>query len=207
MLSPNGYVIDVATYNIPLPATATVAAPTSAPGAPLNRDPRTTPGKLRILAMFVDASFTGGGEPNTLGTVTPSSHPQPGDVLPVLKSLLPKRLHLSSEGGDGGTGHVVAVDPKTGDTTYIEAVRTAGEKEFWSQTLPDGTKVGTRRSAGEQPGVIELRADALRVNGLWMSLTAYNAPSPTSKKRGAEPAVTLDELRTMAVSRAWLLAR
>ncbi|MET9112867.1 MULTISPECIES: hypothetical protein [Streptomyces] len=52
-----------------------------------------------------------------------------------------------------------------------------------------------------------MRADALRVNGLWMSLTAYNAPSPTSTKRGAEPTVTLDELKAMAVSRAWLLAR
>ncbi|MEU3508764.1 sigma factor [Streptomyces longwoodensis] len=65
----------------------------------------------------------------------------------------------------------------------------------------------TRRTAGEQPGVIELRADALRVNGLWMFLTAYNAPSPTSRKRGAEPAVTLNELKAMAASRVWLLAR
>ncbi|WP_405919777.1 hypothetical protein [Streptomyces longwoodensis] len=227
MLSPQGYVIDVATYNIPSQATASATPGARAGGTPpagvrvtptatasspdpatsLSRNPRMNPGKLRYLAMFVDASFTGAGEPNSFGTVTPGSRPEPGDILPVLKSLLPKRLHIYSEGGTGADGHVVVVDPEKGYTTYIQAVRTAGDKEFWSQTLPDGTKVGTRRTAGEQPGVIELRADALRVNGLWMSLTAYNAPSPTSKKRGAEPAVTLDELKAMAVSRAWLLAR
>ncbi|MFJ4486520.1 hypothetical protein ACIP3D_29705 [Streptomyces longwoodensis] len=227
MLSSNGYVIDVATYNIPSPATAratpgageggtptggvrvtpTATASSPDPATSLSRNPRMNPGKLRSLAMYVDASFTGTGDPNPFGTVPPGSRPEPGDILPVLKSLLPKRLHVYSEGGTGADGHVVVVDPEKGDTTYIQAVRTAGDKEFWSETLPDGTKVGTRRTAGEQPGVIELRADALRVNGLWMSLTAYNAPSPTSKKRGAEPAVTLDELKAMAVSRAWLLAR
>ncbi|MFK4118035.1 hypothetical protein [Streptomyces longwoodensis] len=229
MLSPQGYVIDVATYNIPsaspspspspssssswetahpgVRVTPRATAPSHEPAPPLSRNPRMNPGKLRYLAMFVDASFTGAGEPNSFGTVTPGSRPEPGDILPVLKSLLPKRLHIYSEGGTGADGHVVVVDPDKGYTTYIQAVRTAGDKEFWSQTLPDGTKVGTRRTAGEQPGVIELRADALRVNGLWMSLTAYNAPSPTSKKRGAEPAITLDELKAMAVSRAWLLAR
>jgi hypothetical protein len=223
MLSPHGYVIDVATYNIPSPSTSPspssatahpgvrvtpgATAPSHEPTPPLSRDPRMNPGELRHLAMFVDASFTGAGEPNSFGTVTPGSRPEPGDILPVLKSLLPKRLHIYSEGGTGADGHVVVVDPQKGYTTYIQAVRTAGDKEFWSQTLADGTKVGTRRTAGEQPGVIELRADALRVNGLWMSLTAYNAPSPTSEKRGAEPAVTLGELKAMAVSRAWLLAR
>ncbi|MCX4994684.1 hypothetical protein [Streptomyces longwoodensis] len=223
MLSPHGYVIDVATYNLPSPSlspspssatahpgvrvTPGATARSHEPAPPLSRNPRMNPGKLRYLAMFVDASFTGAGKPNSFGTVTPGSRPEPGDILPVLKSLLPKRLHIYSEGGTGADGHVVVVDPKKGYTTYIQAERSAGDTEFWSQTLSDGTKVGTRRTAGEQPGVIELRADALRVNGLWMSLTAYNAPSPTSKKRGAEPAVTLDELKAMAVSRTWLLAR
>lgn len=60
---------------------------------------------------------------------------------------------------------------------------------------------------GKQPGVVELRADALRTNGLWMSISAYNAPSPTSTRSGTAPMITTEELRAIATSRTWLLAR
>ncbi|WP_425247025.1 hypothetical protein [Streptomyces sp. NEAU-NA10] len=199
MVSPNGYLIEVATYNVP---TAKKAA-----SAPLSRNPRMTPGKLRYLAMFVDGSFTRDGEPNSFGTVDPGSAAQPGDILPVLKSLLPKRLDIHSEGGNGAQGYVVVGNPKTGERTYIEAQRIAGDKEFWTETLADGTKVGTRRIPGKQPGVVQLRVDALRVNGLWISVSAYNAPSPASRRSGTQHLITAEELKAIATSRTWLLAR
>lgn len=179
MLSPNGYLIEVATHN--------VASTINADTEPVTRDPRMNPGKLRYLAMFVDGSFTPAGEPGSLGTTDPGSQAEPGDILPLLKDLLPERLHVSSEGGTGAEGHVVVVDSESGKRTYIEATRIAGDKEVWNETLSDGTKVGTRQLPGRQPGVVQLRVDALRVNGLWMSVSAYNAPSPTSKKSGAAP--------------------
>ncbi|MFF8974706.1 hypothetical protein [Streptomyces sp. NPDC014995] len=199
MLSPNGYLIEVATQNVP--------SATQADAAPVTRDPRMNPGKLRHLAMFVDNSFGRDGEPNAFGTVEPGSEAEPGDILPILKALLPERLHVHSEGGSGAEGHVVVSDPKTGQRTYIEAVRTAGDKETWNETLDDGTKVSTRRLPGKQPGVEQLRIDALRVNGLWMSVSAYNAPSPTSAKSGAEHLITVEELKAVATSRTWLVAR
>jgi hypothetical protein len=199
MLSPSGYLIDVTTHNLP------AAQQTEA--ASVSRNPRMNPGKLRYLAMFVDASLTGDGEANPLGTLKPGAEAEPGDILPVLKTLLPQRLHVTSEGGTGAEGHVVVIDRTTGRRTYIQATRIAGDKEFWNHTLPDGTKVGTLQAAGEQPGVVQLRADALRVNGLRMSLTAYNAPTPTSKRSGATPLITIEELTTIATSRTWLLAR
>ncbi|WP_406010964.1 hypothetical protein OG440_36155 [Streptomyces sp. NBC_00637] len=198
MLSPGGYVIELATTNV----TSTIN-PVS---EPVTRNPRMTPGKLRHLAMFVDGSFTPAGEPNSLGTLEPGTPAEPGDILPLLKDLLPKRFHIYSEGGDGVEGHVVVTDT-SGKRTYIEAVRIAGDKESWNETLSDGTKVGTRQLPGEQPGVVQLRVDALRVNGLWMSVSAYNAPTPKSKKSGAAPLITTEELRTIAISRSWLLAR
>ncbi|MFI5475729.1 hypothetical protein ACIA6D_36710 [Streptomyces cacaoi] len=199
MLSPNGYLIEVATNN--------VASTTNAGAEPVTRNPRMNPGKLRYLAMFVDGSFTPDGEPGSLGTLEPGSQAEPGDILPLLKDLLPERLHIYSEGGTGAEGHVVVVDPKSGKRTYIEATRIAGDKEAWNETLSDGTKVGTRQLPGRQPGVVQLRVDALRVNGLWMSVSAYNAPSPTSEKSGAAPLITAEELKTIATSRSWLLAR
>ncbi|MFI6038516.1 hypothetical protein ACIBBD_31155 [Streptomyces sp. NPDC051315] len=202
MLSPSGYLIEVATHNMPGTEQAERDEETA-----VTRNPRMNPGKLRYLAMFVDGSFTPDGEANSLGTVKPGSQAEPGDILPVLKELLPERLHVSSEGGTGAEGHVVVVDPKTGQHTYIHAVRTAGDKVTWSETLADGTKVSTQRLPGEQPGVERLRVDALRVNGLWMTLSAYNAPSPTSAKSGTKHLITLEELKEIATSRTWLLAR
>lgn len=91
----------------------------------MTRNPRMNPGKLRTLAMFVDGSLTGDGEANPFGTVNPTASPEPGDILPVLKSLLPKRLRITSEGGSGGEGYVLVTDRKTGQRTYIQATRTA----------------------------------------------------------------------------------
>ncbi|KPI31659.1 hypothetical protein ACWGA9_13905 [Streptomyces sp. NPDC054950] len=199
MLSPSGYLIEVATNN--------VASKTNADTEPVTRNPRMNPGKLRYLAMFVDGSFTPAGEPSSLGTLEPGTQAEPGDFLPLLKDLLPERLHIYSEGGTEVGGHVVVSDSESGNRTYIEVGRIAGDKEAWNETLSDGTKVGTRQLPGQQPGVVRLRVDALRVNGLWISISAYNAPSPTSKKSGAAPLITAEELKTIATSRSWLLAR
>lgn len=199
MLSSNGYVIEVANYN--------VAAAKAPAGEPVTRNPRMSLSKLRNLAAFVDGSFTPAGEPDPLGTSVPGSRAEPSDILPVLKSLLPQRLHIYSEGAAGGEGHVVVVDGKTGQRTYIQAVRVAGDKEMWNERLPDGTRVGTRQSPGQQPGVVQLRVDALRTNGLWMSVSAYNAASPASRKSGSAPLITAAELRAIAISRSWLVAR
>ncbi|CAM5296039.1 hypothetical protein [Streptomyces aurantiogriseus] len=199
MLSPNGYLIEVATHNVPMAKQAESAL--------VSRNPRMNPGKLRSLAMFVDGSFARDGEPNSFGTVVPGAEAESGDILPVLKALLPERLHIHSEGGSGAEGHVVVIDRKTGKRTYVEAMRIAGDKEFWNETLADGTKVGTRRLTGKQPGVVQLRVDALRVNGLWISVSAYNAPSPTSRRSGAQHLITEEELKAVATSRTWLLAR
>jgi hypothetical protein len=200
LLSPNGYLIETATHNLPTTR--------QTDSAPANRNPRMNPGKLRSLAMFVGSSFTPGGEPNAFGTVEPGSEADPGDILPILKALLPERLHIHSEGGSAAQGHVVVTDPKTGERTYIEATRTAGDKESWNETLTDGTKVSTRQLPGSHPGVIQLRVDALRPNGLWITLSAYNAPSPTSpKNNNADHPITTQELKAIATDPTWYHAR
>ncbi|MGA5166411.1 MULTISPECIES: hypothetical protein [Streptomyces] len=195
MVSPNGYLIELATQNVQV----------SGDVSPKGRNPRMNPGKLRHLAMFVDASFTPEGEPNTFGTVEPGAAAEPGDILPILKSLLPKRLKVYSEGGTGAGGHVVVADGQ-GNETYIEAGRNL-EDIAWTETLPDRTKVATRRLTAQEPGVVRWRVDMLRVNGLQMLVSAYNAPSPKSAKRGAEPLITMEELKAIALSRTWLVAR
>lgn len=195
-LSQNGYLIEVGTQNVQV----------SGAESPQGRNPRMNPGKLRHLPMFVDGSLTRDGEPNAFGTAEPGSRAEPGDTLPILKSLLPERLSVYSEGASAAEGHVVVSDGK-GNLTYIEVVRGLSSDFKGGTVLPDGTKLVTRQLRGREPGVVELRVGMLRVNGLELSIGAYNAPSPKSAKRGAQPLITMEELRTIALSRTWLVAR
>ncbi|MFD7613665.1 hypothetical protein [Streptomyces sp. NPDC059828] len=196
-LSPNGYLIEAATQNVQVSGSV----------PPQGSNPRMNPGKLRHLAMFVDGSLTRDGEPNAFGTVVPGSRAEPGDVLPILKYLLPRRLTVYSEGATfGGEGHVVVADGD-GNQTYIEATRMAVITMKRAEVLPDGTKVATGSLPGSQPGVVGLQVGVSRVNGLDMIVTAYNAPTPKSRKQGDQPLITLDELKAIALSRTWLTAR
>ncbi|MFE3493876.1 hypothetical protein [Streptomyces sp. NPDC059175] len=196
-VSPNGYVIETSTQNVQVAGSV----------PPQGHNPRMNPGKLRHLAMFVDGSLTSAGEANAFGTVAPGSEAEPGDILPILKYLLPPRLKVGSEGASSSAeGHVVVSDGSGGET-YIDATRWAAATMVDANVLPDGTKISTRSRPGSQPGVIELQVGVNRVNGLSMIFTAYNAPTPKSAKRGAAPLITLDELKTIALSRTWLTAR
>ncbi len=139
--------------------------------------------------------------------MTPGSQPKSGDIGPILKALLPRRLTVQSVNGSGARGDLVVVDSRTGEKTFIRATRFAGEDVTWSETRPNGMKVGTRELPGEQSGVVEWRANALWTNGLHMSISAFNAPAPSSAKSAPRPAITLGELKAVATNSTWLAAR
>ncbi|WP_326651634.1 hypothetical protein [Streptomyces sp. NBC_01750] len=197
MVSSNGYLIELATNNVK-------GENGESPGG---RNPRMAPGKLRHLALFVEGSFTTAGEPNPFGDVKPGSRAEPGDMLPILKSLLPKRLKVYSEGATGADGRVVVVDENTGDRTYIEAVRTAGGEAVWTETRPDGLKLAAVEKAGAHPGVLHRQVDTFRPNGLTIQVSAYNAPTPNSLKSGKKPLITMAELKAIATDPVWLTAQ
>ncbi|MEU5281521.1 hypothetical protein AB0G87_34510 [Streptomyces asoensis] len=196
MVSPSGYLIELATHNVKGPG-----------DAHSGHNPRLNPGKLRHLALFVEGSFTTAGEPNTIGSVRPGSRPEPGDILPILKSLLPKRLKVYSEAGTGAEGHVVVIDGNTGDRTYVEAVRMAAEDAVWTETRPDGMKVAAVKKPGAYPGVQHWQVDTFRPNGLSIQVSAYNAPTPKSLKSGTQLLITMEELKAIATAPEWLTAR
>ncbi|MFE1922412.1 hypothetical protein ACFW91_07610 [Streptomyces asoensis] len=196
MVSTSGYLIEVATNNVQGPG-----------DAHSGHNPRLNPGKLRHLALFVEGSFTTAGEPNTFGSAKPGSRPEPGNMLPILKSLLPKRLKVYSEAGTGADGHVVVIDGNTGDRTYIEVVATAAEDAAWTETRPDGMKVAAVKKPGAYPGVQHWQVDTFRPNGLSIQVSAYNAPTPKSLKSGTQLLVTMEELKAIATAPVWLTAR
>ncbi|MET7618425.1 hypothetical protein [Streptomyces sp. NPDC005408] len=197
MVATNGYLIELATHNVK----------GENGEAPVGRNPRLNPGKLRHLALFVEGSFTTAGEPNAFGVVKPGSRAEPGDILPILKSLLPKRLTVYSEGATGADGHVVVVDSNTGDRTYIEALRMAAEDAVWTETRPDGMKVAAVKKPGAYPGVLHWQVDTFRPNGLSIQVSAYNAPTPKSLKSGKQLLITMEELKAIATDPVWLTAR
>ncbi|MFD0574673.1 hypothetical protein ACFQ0T_42340 [Kitasatospora gansuensis] len=70
------------------------------------------------------------------------------------------------------------------------------------QTLPDGTRVRDHREAAEPDGWV---AEALRPDGLWVMVVAYNSDrlkQPTTRQK---PVLTTEQMRALAASPAWRL--
>ncbi|TQK52768.1 hypothetical protein FBY35_3216 [Streptomyces sp. SLBN-118] len=51
------------------------------------------------------------------------------------------------------------------------------------------------------------QVDTFRPNGLSIQISAYNAPTPKSLKRGKQPLITMEELKAIATDPVWLTAR
>ncbi|MFE5852369.1 hypothetical protein ACFQ61_04000 [Streptomyces sp. NPDC056500] len=201
MVSTKGYLIEIATSNVK-------ASPGDRKGeAPQSRNPRLGAPKLRLMAAFVESSFTREGAPNKFGTTLYGSESDSGDFVAMIKYLLPKRFQVVSQGDGDVSGHVVVKEGNSPERTYIEVTRTAAVLEGQVRNLPHGIKVGTQELPGREPGVVQLRADALWPNYMSISVSAYNATSPKSGKSAAEPMITMDELTNIAADGVWHVAR
>ncbi|MEU0990315.1 hypothetical protein [Streptomyces sp. NPDC005953] len=201
MVSTKGYLIEIATSNVK-------ASPGDRRGeAPQGRNPRLGTPKLRLMAAFVESSFTREGAPNKFGTTLYGSESDSGDFVAIIKYLLPKRFQVVSQGEVGASGHVVVKEGSSPERTYIEVTRTASEPEGQVRNLPHGIKVGTQELPGREPGVVQFKAHAQWPNYMSISVSAYNATSPKSGKAAPKPMITMDELTNIAADGVWHVAR
>lgn len=74
-----------------------------------------------------------------------------------------------------------------------------------AETLPDGTKVLTRKQDGEKggAGVVWWSAEALRPNGTRLIVSAFNAETQSSDATRKEPVLTLGRLKELVTSPKW----
>lgn len=115
-----------------------------------------------------------------------------------------------SDDGSGEYAYVVVDDGKGKSLVQINVQPNMSDVEDQlfgpgTQTLPDGTKVVTRKEPGEKggSGVVMWTADTIRTDGFRVVVSAFNSGSQETAATRATPALTLKQLRTIALSAKW----
>ncbi|MFG2786998.1 hypothetical protein [Streptomyces sp. NPDC048419] len=207
LVSPQGHHVSVSEWN----AAAEKDAPITRGQPPL------APAQLKHVASAaawrdaIDAMPEDEKKPTAEPSATGSTAFAP--VAPTLKSLLPKGLTVSeSSGGDSGFGYVVADDGKGKSLVQVNVqagmADVAGDL-FGSgaETLPDGTRVAVHQGPGEKggAGVVMWTVDTLRTDGTRVVVSAFNSGAQDTAATRKTPALTLAQLRQIALSPKWFL--
>ncbi|MDX2514824.1 hypothetical protein PV355_06645 [Streptomyces stelliscabiei] len=133
------------------------------------------------------------------------------EIARTLAVLLPAGLRARRPAGAEGFGHVV-VDDGRGESLVAANVQRwkPGDDRMAkvfekSTTLPDGTRVRSAKepSAHGGKGAVEWSVDILRDDGLRVVVMAVNARGYGVSASRTEPALTLRQLRRIALDRTW----
>ncbi|MFJ7958440.1 hypothetical protein ACIQ62_19335 [Streptomyces sp. NPDC096319] len=143
--------------------------------------------------------------------LAPAPTPNSAAVQATLRSLLPQGLTVGSRGGQGGHGYVVVDDGKGKSLVGVDVQPSAGKAVadlFTGEgvtTLPDGTQVKAVRKPGEKggAGVVWWNVDTLSPQGFRVVVSAFNAGAQYESATRPEPALTMEQLKALALSPRW----
>ncbi|MER8233379.1 hypothetical protein [Streptomyces sp. NPDC094049] len=204
LLTKDGFLVDASEYNA-----------AAQKGAPVSRtDPPFTPAQLKTLVTAdawrpLLARFPGapGGGPGTPPPVGPSGTA----VRDTLSGLIPRGLGVRAKGGGGEYGHVVVDDGKGASLVGVNVQ--PGSKDLIGElfsgpdvvTLPDGRKVRAAKRAGEKggAGVVWWSVDTITPDGFRVVVSAFNSGAQHEAATRAEPALTIEQLKAVALSSKW----
>ncbi|MEU5404319.1 hypothetical protein ABZ348_34120 [Streptomyces sp. NPDC005963] len=203
LVTSDGYTVDASEWNAPAQKGAAVS----------RAEPPLTVGQLKGLVT----SDTWRPVMNALEKAASEPVPQPPAqgqngqaILRKLKLLLPVSAKVVSGRGDDGHAYVVVNDGKGASLVQINVQPTMSdvEEELFgagAEVLPDGTKVVTRQGPGEKggAGVVMWTADTIRKDGLRVVVSAFNSGSQNSKATRQTPALTVQQLKSIATSGKW----
>lgn len=205
LLTPAGVLIDASAYNAPEEkgAAATRADPPLSPA--LMKDLVTADGWKPLATAFRAEA----------GPVPDENEQRPGEptgeeVVAALTGLLPPGLAVADEGGDPGYGYLVVDDGK--GASFVQINVQPGMSDLaggfvGGTTLPDGTLV--REVQEDDPdqkggtGTVGWTVDTLRPDGLRVVIMAFNAPAQGQDAVRAEPALTMAQLKDIALAPVW----
>ncbi|MFD3992138.1 hypothetical protein [Streptomyces sp. NPDC058548] len=216
LLTRDGFLIDVSEYNA-----------AAEKGAPISREnPPFTPAQLKALVTApdwgpllaqlpqnLDVSGGAGGQGGGAGQDEPPRHVEPnGDVVrSTLRALLPQGLKVADKGGEGEYAYVVVDDGKGKSLVQINVQPNMSDVAgdlFGSgdvTTLPDGRKVKLTQQPGEKggEGVVWWTVDTITPEGFRVVVSAFNAGTQHEAATRAEPALTMEQLKSIALSLRW----
>ncbi|MCT4354570.1 hypothetical protein M5362_15665 [Streptomyces sp. Je 1-79] len=205
LLTEDGFLIDASEYN----------APGEKGSAVTRTDPPFSPAQLRTLVTAQ------GWRPLLKQLTVPEKTKSVpgGDTAPpqvdgaavraTLRSLLPKGLKVVSKGGDGDFAYVVVNDGKGKSLVQVNVQNrmgdVAGELFAGATELPDGRLVKVVRQPGEKggAGVVWWTADTITPSGFRVVVSAFNTGAQNEAATRAEPALTTEQLTSIALSGKW----
>ncbi|MGW6393964.1 hypothetical protein ACWFR1_26475 [Streptomyces sp. NPDC055103] len=130
-------------------------------------------------------------------------------IQATLRGLLPEGLQVTDKGGDSGYGFMVVDDGKGKSLLEINVQPNmgdvAGHIAAGGTTLPDGRMVKLTQQAGEKggAGVVWWNVDTITPEGFRVVVSAFNTGAQHDDATRAEPALTMEQLKTLALSPRW----
>ncbi|MFF4898359.1 hypothetical protein [Streptomyces sp. NPDC001068] len=130
----------------------------------------------------------------------------------TLVSLMPKGLKIVAYGADDDSQftYLVVNDGRGRSLVQInvqpDMSDVAGELfGAGSETLPDGTRVAEHKGPGEKggDGVVMWTVDTMRADGFRVVISAFNSGSQQTAATRTAPALTIKQLRAVALSPKW----
>ncbi|MDX3307943.1 hypothetical protein ACWGH3_03620 [Streptomyces sp. NPDC054884] len=209
LVTPAGQHVSVIEWN----AAAEKGKPVTRPEPPLST------ARLRTLAAasewrrIVDAMPREQQKPSAAASAPTRPAEMAGWlILRKLSLLLPSSLKRVSYGSqETGYGYMVVDDGKGKSLVQVNVqpgMSDVADELFGdgSETLKDGTRVAVRQGPGEKggAGVVMWTVDTLRKDGLRIVVSAFNAAEQNKAATRTEPALTVAQLRTIALSPRWL---
>ncbi|MEU3611262.1 hypothetical protein ABZ725_02940 [Streptomyces sp. NPDC006872] len=207
LVTPAGQHVSVLEWNAP----AEKGEPVSRPEPPLSVAQLKTLAAAddwrRIIAAIPEKDV----KPNPATSSSSQADPavQVQRMLSVLRTTLPDNLTIGVSGGQEGFVYAVVDDGK--GKSYVQVnlqlnMSDVADQLYGSaETLPDGTRVATSQGPGEKggEGVVMWTVDTMRKDGRRVVISAFNAGSQTTAATRPEPALTMAQLRKIALSSHW----
>ncbi|MFD5270046.1 hypothetical protein [Streptomyces sp. NPDC058335] len=211
LVTPDGTRVSVSEWN----AAAQKDKPVSRPEPPLSLE------QLKTLAAADEWRRVAGAIPeetrkpssSTEGSTAGATGYEGRRILAILTKSLPDGVKVvSSDHDETEFAYAVVDDGKGKSYVQINMQRdmsdAAGELYgSGAETLPDGTRVATRQGPGEKggEGVVMWTVDTMRADGRRVVISAFNSGSQTTAATRPEPALTMAQLRKIALSPQWLV--
>ncbi|NEB07666.1 hypothetical protein G3I32_01980 [Streptomyces coelicoflavus] len=190
-------------------------------GAPITReDPPLSTDELKKLVtadVWRDVVAATPVRPTPSASAGASEEERPpavsgGDITKTLVGLLPEGLKVVKKGGQETEFSYVVVDDGRGASMVQVNVQhgmddVAGQLYGSGETLPDGTLIATRQGVGDDrvPGVLMWTVDTMRpgTDGFRVVISEFNNGSAHGRPTRDAPALTMDQLREIALSEEW----
>ncbi|KJY33000.1 hypothetical protein [Streptomyces sp. NRRL S-495] len=181
-------------------------------GGPVSRaTPPLTPEQLKAVVVDTawDRVVTALAEPVPVRPGGAGKEYTQEEILAITAGLLPAGLKQTETGGQPGFADFVVNDGKGKSLVEINVQDwskdpSGGGIFGGAETLPDGTRVVVRKQPGK---LVRWTVDTLRPDGLRVVVSASNSGSQVTAATRTNPALTVEQLRTIALAPDWKLRK